>query len=774
MPTRIRKQHHRQAIAATTPPMCKRKMRFPSISFIFLVFHLLFLLEQSQVLPVNAFVLVSTQQASLLRGPSSASSTALGLRVAYQGVPGAYSEKSTRELLGDNVIAIGRPDFESCFQAVASMEVDYACLPIENSLGGSIHENYDLMLRYDLTICAEHEFRVQHCVLVKEGVELEDIKYAISHPQALAQCDNYLRGLGIRPIPTYDTAGSAKMIIENDLPDSCTPENTCAIASDLAGRTYGMKCLAKGVEDDDSNFTRFLLLGRKGVLQYLNQNVPAKTSVVFTLPNTPGALYKALACFSLRDIDFSKIESRPTSVSLLNYLKFRSQQKNNSNGKKKNREELSVPRFRYCFYLDFLDGQLSSNSENALANLREFTDYVRILGSYPRGSRLVGPVATAVEELKATVVDNPSDISLIELPSDLDDGSTPLSIGILGFGAFGQFLAARMSRQNRVSCLDKIDKSVEARNLGVDFYPHFEISKFLKELDVVVLAVPMIDLEETLESLPIDQLAEKLVVDVSPLNQHPKNVLLQAFASYPSIDVLVTNPMFGPITQRGQTGTITTSAINGNVGDVVLSPSNKEAFAEATNSLWDGRPMVYERARISNMQRCDRYLKIFEKAKCRVFEMNSDQHDATTADAEFVTHMVGRLLDLDLLPPTPVMSKEYEALTEVAEMTSGDSFDLFFGMFKNNPRAKDHLATMRENLASLERQLAAREAYLMAKDEMKKSDRQRLLAETRLLLRELAKNGIIESKEEAENAARLPSLDSDSKSSPIDHQEFNP
>jgi prephenate dehydratase/prephenate dehydrogenase len=608
------------------------------------------------------------------------------------------------------------------------------------------------MLRYDLTICAEHEFRVQHCVLAKEGVKLEDIKYAISHPQALAQCDNYLRGLGIKPIPTYDTAGSAKMIIENDLPDACTPENTCAIASDLAGRTYGMNCLAKGVEDDDSNFTRFLLLGRKGVLQYLNQNVPAKTSVVFTLPNTAGALYKALACFSLRDIDFSKIESRPTSVSLLNYLKFRSQQK--SNGKKKKSETLSVPRFRYCFYLDFLDGQLSSNSENALANLREFTDYVRILGSYPRGSRLVGPVATAVEELKTTVVSNPQDVSLMELPSDLDDGNTPLSIGILGFGAFGQFLAARMSKRHRVSCLDKLDKSVDARNLGVDFYPHFEVTSFLRDLDVVVLAVPMIDLEETIESLPIDKLAGKLVVDVGPLNQYPKTVLLQALGSQPDIDVLVTNPLFGP-TSRGLG-----QAVDGGTAGVVLLPSNAESLAEATNSLWDGRPMVYERARVTNIPRCDRYLKIFEKARCQVIEMSSAQHDATTADAEFITHMVGRLLDQDLLPPTPVMSKEYEALTEVAEMTSGDSFDLFFGMFKSNPRAKEHLATMRENLASLERQLAAREAYLMAKDEMRKSDRQRLLAETRLLLQELVKNGVSEGTTDA-----VDTQSSDSESS---------
>jgi prephenate dehydratase len=378
-------------------------------------------------------------------------SSALGMRVAYQGEPGAYSEKSTRELLGDKVIAIGRPDFESCFRAVASMEVDYACLPVENSLGGSIHENYDLMLRYDLTICAEHEFRVQHCVLVKPGVKLEDIKYAISHPQALAQCDNYLRGLGIRPIQTYDTAGSAKMILENDLPSECTPENTCAIASDLAGLTYGLNCLAKGVEDDDTNFTRFLLLGRKGVLQYLTKNIPAKTSVVFTLSNTAGALYKALACFSLRDIDMTKIESRPTSASLLNYLKFRSQQ----NGSTIN-DKASIPRFRYCFYLDFLSGQLDANTENALSHLKEHADYVRILGSYPQKSRLVGPVLRASEELKATVID-PREASLLKLPSDEEDVA-PLNIGIIGFGSFGQDLAARMKQHHRVSCMDEADK----------------------------------------------------------------------------------------------------------------------------------------------------------------------------------------------------------------------------------------------------------------------------------------------------------------------------
>jgi arogenate dehydrogenase (NADP+), plant len=224
----------------------------------------------------------------------------------------------------------------------------------------------------------------------------------------------------------------------------------------------------------------------------------------------------------------------------------------------------------------------------------------------------------------------------------------------------------------------------------------------------------MIHLEEAVEALPADRLAGKLVVDVSPLNQHPKSVLLKSFANHPDIDILVTN------------------------GEV---PSSK-AEAAAAASLWDGRPMVYERARVANIRRCDRYLNIFEKARCLVIEMNSEQHDATTADAEFVTHMIGRLLDRDLLPPTPVMSNEYKALAQVSEMASRDSFDLFFGMFKYNDRAQDHVTKMRDNLAALERQLAARDAYLSARDEMRNGDRQRLLAETRLLLQELAKSGI--------------------------------
>lgn len=170
-----------------------------------------------------------------------------------------------------------------------------------------------------------------------------------------------------------------------------------------------------------------------------------------------GALYKALACFSLRDIDCTKIESRPTSASLLNFLKFKSQQLG-----RKSRNKASLPRFRYCFYLDFLAGELDENTQNALSHLREQADFLRILGSYPQKSKLVGPVAAAVEKLKHLNVD-PTENSMATLPSDFED-SKPLNIGILGFGGYGQLLARKMTKNNRVTCLDILDRVREKVN----------------------------------------------------------------------------------------------------------------------------------------------------------------------------------------------------------------------------------------------------------------------------------------------------------------------
>ncbi|KAL7537121.1 hypothetical protein ACHAWF_005667 [Thalassiosira exigua] len=657
------------------------------------------------------------------------------VRVAFQGEAGAYSEKSLRELLGPNVVAVPRPNFEACYRAVASRECDYALMPIENSLGGSIHENYDLMLRYDLTIVAEHDFRVRHCLLTKPGLDTKEIKYAVSHSQALSQCDNYLRARGITPKATYDTAGSAKMIsmalkgeaFGRQLPEGCTPENTAAIASELAGETFGLECREQGIEDDDSNFTRFLLLGRNGVVQHLNKKIPCKTSLVFTLPNSAGALYKSLACFSLRDIDMSKIESRPMSAALLNYLRFRNTvtqmreggRSGGSGAASSSQYGKDFPRFRYCFYLDILSSELDEGVQNALHHLREQSDYCRVLGSYPAKSRLVGPVAEAVEALNAANAgkEHGMDLRLKSLPSD-EEGARRLSVGFVGYGAFGQYLSRQLASQHDLRCIDPVDKSKEAKENGVEYFPTFEMSAFLQGLDVVVMAVPMIELEEVVESLPLEKLRGKLVVDVCPLNVYPRTVLTRALP--PEADILCTNPMFG--------------------AGVPL----------------DGVPVVYEKVRIGDARRADCFLSTFERARCQMVEMAGEDHDAYVADGEFVAHLTGRLLDRDLLPASPVCSREYAALREVADMTTNDTFDMFYGMFKHNDRAKELLNAMRDNLASVERKLAAKEAYLAASAEMKNTDRQKLLAECRMLLMEMAKSTAPNSAPNGPDSAEVP------------------
>lgn len=205
------------------------------------------------------------------------------------------------------------------------------------------------------------------------------------------------------------------------------------------------------------------------------------------------------------------------------------------------------------------------------------------------------------------------------------------------------------------------------------------MGEFLATSDIIIIAVPMLDFEDVVLTLPSDRLRGKLVVEVCPLSSHPKAVMLRHFG--PEVDILSTHPMFGPTSSE----------------DPYSTPS------------WDGRPLVYEKVRIADAKRCENFLSIFEDARCQLVEMTAEQHDDTTADAEFVTHLTGRLLDKQLLPATPVTSKEYAALLDVADMTSGDSFDLFFGMFKFNERAKEHLNKMRDNLARVERQLAAKE-----------------------------------------------------------------
>lgn len=271
------------------------------------------------------------------------------LRVAFQGERGAYSEAAAIAFFGDSVQPIPHNDFDGVFEAVATGQAERGVLPVENSLAGSIHRNYDLLLRHELFIVGEVQIPIAHQLIALPGVTLGDIKKVYSHPQALAQCERSITKLlpYAERVVTYDTAGSVKMIKEQNITDGA------GLASQRAAEIYDMDIVQPDMQDDAENYTRFVVVAREPIMP----TGEIKTSIVFSMDNVPGSLFKSLAVFALRDIDLTKIESRP----------------------------LQGKRWQYFFYIDFIASQYEERGRNALNHLQEITSYLKVLGSYPRG-----------------------------------------------------------------------------------------------------------------------------------------------------------------------------------------------------------------------------------------------------------------------------------------------------------------------------------------------------------------------------------------------------
>ena len=269
------------------------------------------------------------------------------LKVAYQGEPGAFSEAAVFAHFADISEAVPCPSFDDVFASVANDKVTYGLVPIENSLAGSIHRNYDLLLQHNLSVVGEHYLHVHHCLIAHPEVPRSGIKKIISHPQALAQCEKYLRSYtGVKIEPVYDTAGRVKIVKDQG---DCS---VAAIASQRAAEIYRMAIVDRNIEDLPNNLTRFLAISRQPVLP----ETDAKTTLVFSAANKPGSLFKALSVFALRDIDLTKIESRPQP------------------GKN----------WEYLFYIDFIGSTIQPHVSKALDHLGEYATMLRVFGSYPR------------------------------------------------------------------------------------------------------------------------------------------------------------------------------------------------------------------------------------------------------------------------------------------------------------------------------------------------------------------------------------------------------
>src|SRR5258707_12484589 len=269
--------------------------------------------------------------------------------VAFQGERGAFSDEAVITYFGRQAEPQPHRTFADVFRAVAAGEVDYGLVPVENSQAGSINDVYDLLRQHDLFVTGEIGHPVNHCLLCLPGQQLGDIKRVISHPQALAQCDAYLRELKVEIVATYDTAGSAKMVREENL------KGVAAIAGEGAAELYELEVLARNIQTIKDNYTRFIALGREPALRCEGQ---AKTMLVMTTAHQPGSLHRCLGVLAAKNINLLKLESRPSRQAV----------------------------WEYVFYLDFEGHRDDPTVRSALAELAGYTTFCKVLGSFARNT----------------------------------------------------------------------------------------------------------------------------------------------------------------------------------------------------------------------------------------------------------------------------------------------------------------------------------------------------------------------------------------------------
>ena len=283
---------------------------------------------------------------SIYRQIVTISKSVQGIVVAFQGEIGAYSEEAAFHFFGPSTQVKPCESLDDVFRVVEQDEVQFGVVPIENSLEGSISRVYDLLLDSSLRVCGETELRVAHCLIASPETRLDLIKRVYSHPQALGQCQAFLKHLDLELIPTYDTAGSVKMIKEKGITDGA------AIAGTRAAEIYGMQIIAREIEDNPNNYTRFFILAKQDAPPSGND----KTSIVFSVKHRPGALYEFLNKLASKNINLTKIESRPTR---------------------------QKP-WEYNFYLDFEGHREDKEAREALDKLEKTSIFVKVLGSYPK------------------------------------------------------------------------------------------------------------------------------------------------------------------------------------------------------------------------------------------------------------------------------------------------------------------------------------------------------------------------------------------------------
>lgn len=267
--------------------------------------------------------------------------------VGFQGVDGAFSQNAVENFFGEGTKNIGYPEFEDVYIALEKGEIDYGVLPIENSLTGSINDNYDLIRKYGFYIVGETAVPVSQCLMALPGTQMEDIKKVYSHPQGLAQSsDFFFNHRSMEPMPYKDTAMAARYV------ERSKDQSKAAIASPLAAKLYHLDILQANIQNDKSNKTRFMVISKELIIKDDND----KVSVIFTLPHEVGTLYNMLQIIQQSQINLVRIESRP----------------------------IKSQNWQYYFYIDFEGNINEERIKRALVKMRANSTTLRILGNYKR------------------------------------------------------------------------------------------------------------------------------------------------------------------------------------------------------------------------------------------------------------------------------------------------------------------------------------------------------------------------------------------------------
>lgn len=271
------------------------------------------------------------------------------LKVGFQGLRGAYSEMALKKYFGDKAEPFGFNEFEDVFKALENDRIDYGVLPLENTMAGTVTENYDMLLRYDVNMTGEVYLKIEHCLLGLKGAAFKDVAEAYSHPHALKQCRAFCKEHNITPIPKFDTAGSSAWVAEQG------DRRKAGIASILCAKIYDMEVLAENIQSNDLNTTRFAV-ARKGTADYDKIEFKNKTSLAFKARHEPGTLLQCLKIFAEYNLNLTKLESRPIPESP----------------------------WEYIFYTDFEANEdtAKGSTKAAIARLKEQVLMVKLLGTY--------------------------------------------------------------------------------------------------------------------------------------------------------------------------------------------------------------------------------------------------------------------------------------------------------------------------------------------------------------------------------------------------------